>query len=796
MKHRLLLLIAAIAATAASAQAGTRTRREALAIAQAFFDTGPKAAPAIQSIDLGPDTAVFAFASDNGFAIIGASGSLPAVVAYSHTSSLDARRLPPALLEYVDAYSQYAAAVERGLIEPAATSRNKAAAVGPLLTTAWGQDYDFADLCPEKYPCGCVATAMAQIMYYHRWPATGTGSHTYTWNGSELSVDYSAATYDWDNMLTYYGNSDADATQTAAVATLCYHAGVSVDMNYTSQGSGAQSVKVPEALSEHFGYSKAAQSRRRSNYTSEQWTDIIAGQLAAGLPVYYSGNDGSAGGHAFVCDGMDADGKLHINWGWEGFGNGYFDMDFLAVDNVGTGGGSGNYTFAQNMITDIRPAGDDEADITRPVRLELKSALSVSESVSSVSATICNQNYFDFDGTVEAVLEGDALTATPIGSTGLSLGKQTYTSRTITISLPDDLADGTYRLYLRSRTNDYPAGTYDDMTSGTASAYYLTIVATSGSIVAQTPDFGASLRTATDVACTEMMSRMSYNITVGVANDGNACYEGSLKASLTPVDDDATRHDVGTVALALNDRAQAETSIAISLDGIAAGQYYVDIYYHDGSDYALLAPAAQRTVATVVDFEYSHSIVLAGKLDIPSQLTVGQTANWYIDYKNVCLESGKFSIVCKATNTATGVETSLFETSGIEASIGTQHYAGVRYTTPALTAGNYVVTAYWKEDDTEYLFYPESYNRVALSIANPTGMAAAGETGALVSIANGQITVSGIDGGTTATLTDISGRVVCRRQAQGHTSVSLPTHGLPQGIYVLKVGSLCRRIRL
>ena len=121
---------------------------------------------------------------------------------------------------------------------------------------------------------------------------------------------------------------------------------------------------------------------------------------------------------------------------------------------------------------------------------------------------------------------------------------------------------------------------------------------------------------------------------------------------------------------------------------------------------------------------------------------------------------------------------------------------GVCLTVVKIEDGNYVVTAYWKEDDTEYLFYPESYNRVALSIANPTGMAAAGETGAQVSIANGQITVSGIDGGTTATLTDISGRVVCRRQAQGHTSVSLPTHGLPQGIYVLKVGSLCRRIRL
>ena len=166
-----------------------------------------------------------------------------------------------------------------------------------------------------------------------RWdyPEHGTGSHTYNaggwWGPSypNLSANFGATYYDWDNMPNRI-SSTSPQEQIEAIATLMYHCGVSVNMGFAYDGSGANSEDVPDAIKNYFSYSDEAKIRSRDNYTLTNWKNLLKGQFNIGWPVYYSGYSES-GGHAFVCDGYDDDDLFHFNWGWGGSNDGYFVID-------------------------------------------------------------------------------------------------------------------------------------------------------------------------------------------------------------------------------------------------------------------------------------------------------------------------------------------------------------------------------------------------------------------------------------------------------------------------------------
>ena len=188
---------------------------------------------------------------------------------------------------------------------------------------------------------GCVATAMAEVLHYHKWPVKGTGTldgYTTESKGYTVSsIDISKHTYDWDNMLSSYGNN-ATTAQNNAVALLMLDCGVMVKMDYTTSGSGAMSEEIVPALAEHMQYSKAARLRYRMDYSSEEWMDMIVYDIDNCGPILYSGQDPSEGGHQFVCQGYDTDNTMiYINWGWSGDGNGWFAFD-LNIPN--------SYTFS------------------------------------------------------------------------------------------------------------------------------------------------------------------------------------------------------------------------------------------------------------------------------------------------------------------------------------------------------------------------------------------------------------------------------------------------------------------
>ena len=201
------------------------------------------------------------------------------------------------------------------------------AIVDPLIQTQWNQDCYYNEYAPfDNYgPCyrayaGCVACAMSQVMKYWNYPETGKGSHDYTHSKyGNLAADFGSTTYKWDEMPNeIWSHNDA-------IATLMYQCGVSVNMNYGPDGSGAQSKDVETAMRSYFGYA-AAKYVERSSCNDEEWIALLKSELDKEQPMYFSGT-GEPGGHAIVCDGYDSNDYFHFNMGWSGISDGFYSID-------------------------------------------------------------------------------------------------------------------------------------------------------------------------------------------------------------------------------------------------------------------------------------------------------------------------------------------------------------------------------------------------------------------------------------------------------------------------------------
>lgn len=227
-------------------------------------------------------------------------------------------------------------------------------AVPKLMTSTWNQSPIYNMYCPldggSLSVVGCVATAMSQIMYYHKYPATGKDTHSYNILGQLLNVDYYLSRYNWDEMVDALSSGSSNEAK-HEVAQISYHAGVAVEMDYGSDGSGAYSTDVPYALKTYFKYNNIVNYKDRSSYSDTNWMNLIKEQHDQGLPVYYSGY-GPGGGHAFVTDGYDDSNYFHFNWGWGGYADGYFSLS-----NLNPGGSTFNE--GQAVVKDIIPKNPD-----------------------------------------------------------------------------------------------------------------------------------------------------------------------------------------------------------------------------------------------------------------------------------------------------------------------------------------------------------------------------------------------------------------------------------------------------
>ncbi len=336
---------------------------------------------------------LYIFSTENSFVVMSADDCAQPILGYSLSDKFIVDDMPENLRWWLQQYSdEIQWGIENGIQPDKSTAdewqdlkegKNSkdtpTTVVEPLLTTKWDQGSPYNMYCPTGTVTGCVATAMAQVMNYWNYPEQGQGSHSYIPEKhpeyGEQSVNFGEATYDWDNMTDTYNSTSTD-TQKQAVATLMYHCGVSVNMNYATSsegGSGAVSSTVPDALVEYFKYAPSATYKYKNDFTNDQWIALLQSELDEHRPVFYAGryeykvnNETKTGGHAFVCDGYRSDNYFHFNWGWSGSDgngtdNGYWPIGALNPQSDGIGSGHGTYNLNNGAAFWVEPISSLEA---------------------------------------------------------------------------------------------------------------------------------------------------------------------------------------------------------------------------------------------------------------------------------------------------------------------------------------------------------------------------------------------------------------------------------------------------
>ena len=223
--------------------------------------------------------------------------------------------------------------------------------VAPMLTSQWGQEAPFNQLCPqmrgEQCVTGCVATAIAQLCRYHHYPEHGYSRNIYTWYSEVgeqiIDKDFSTIQFDYGNMLDSYLSGYTEQ-QSAAVASLMEVCGKAAEMQYGIGASSTNCGKMQSAMALYLNY-PFIMYLERDRIADDVWLGRVYSNISRGQPVYYSG-----GGHGFIFDGYDADGNVHVNWGWDGNFDGYFNINALNPDGS-------NFNRGEEMCCDIRPVG-------------------------------------------------------------------------------------------------------------------------------------------------------------------------------------------------------------------------------------------------------------------------------------------------------------------------------------------------------------------------------------------------------------------------------------------------------
>lgn len=420
---------------------------------------------------------VFPNGEGKGFTVVSGDDRLPEVVGYSDKGTYDEENLPSNYVGFMKAYEEMVGQLENGDSRASASIAEAKAlrssgyqqpTVAPLLgSIQWNQMTPYNNMCPkyngsDRSVTGCVATAMAQVMMYHQYPKSlqaDIPAYVTKKYGIAIGRINKDEIYDWDNMLPQYASYEplnyTDA-QAAAVAKLLYHCGVACEMDY-GPSSGAN--VTPAILSTYFGYdSDLMQDVNRDVFTLAEWSQIMDKELTAKRPILYSGQS-SDGGHEFVCDGSDGNGLYHINWGWGGYQDGYFDVTILNPDKGGAGSGSAPDGYNQycSMIVGIAP---DNGKVDEPL-VDVAPVVMIGNGHTTLGFTkstrnkvtdtfrvttnnlISNQSAKDFTGYFAYGIQQADGTYTPLSS-----------SRSISIKHPEP--DGaTYRPNIRLFQFDY-----------------------------------------------------------------------------------------------------------------------------------------------------------------------------------------------------------------------------------------------------------------------------------------------------------------------------------------------------
>lgn len=304
---------------------------------------------------LGNDS-YYVFNNDaGGFVIIAGDDAVAPVLGYTSTGAFDANNLPEGLKDLLKSYEQQIAALGKNYKANTTSTRAEFTGEKLLNTAKWNQGAPFNKYTPNNYVTGCVATAGAIVMKHHGYPAKGVGSHSYTWNGQNLTASFEHD-YDWANMpVRYTGDNDAAFD---GVARLMSDLGIAVNMQYANGGSASALEDLATALKKYFGYSKYARHLKIEDLGAEAWNGRLRAEIDANRPVLYAASDANVGGHSFVIDGYK-DESFSVNWGWGGYCDGFYRIGALNPEVDGTPQGD-QYNSSQAAVFALQPSDGKE----------------------------------------------------------------------------------------------------------------------------------------------------------------------------------------------------------------------------------------------------------------------------------------------------------------------------------------------------------------------------------------------------------------------------------------------------
>ena len=469
----------------------------------------------------------------NGYVVVAGDDLVTTpVLGYSENGSFHIDSIPDNMRYWLDEYQrQIEYLQEKGIQATPAQPKKWSTSVAPLLgETNWGQDDPYNLLCPtlsngKHAAAGCVATAMAQIMYYWQWPKVGVGSHSYNWTynnvSTTLSADFSKSEYQWDLMTPKYDKTSNENSR-LAVAKLLSDIGISVNMNYNTS-SGANTNSVLDAFLNYFNYDKHVHSLGRISFRSEDWEQKIKTELDEGRPVYYSGQS-NYGGHAFVCDGYNQDGYFHFNWGWNGYADGYFLTTALDPTQERTDRVNEGYNIYQGITIGIQPPTQNSS----PNGYFNMNNWSLNTKECSVGSTIkislsdfwsVYSDTYNFDFALNLFQGEELVTSQLFVSNRSAAPRRLFGSYNVNFLFPITLADGEYRLYPQYKLHSEPDSKYQNMSVDIATPSYIKVVISGGKVKAEFVEMYNISCTSINTE-TKMIQDRDFRVNVTLQNNG------------------------------------------------------------------------------------------------------------------------------------------------------------------------------------------------------------------------------------------------------------------------------------
>lgn len=453
--HIQFLLVLLLALGYSPLQAKRITQWQAQQQAYSFWGKQmPQKAKSRTATTASPSDAYYVFNNDaGGFVIIAGDDAVTPVLGYTSTGSFDAENLPDGLKDLLKSYERQIAALGDNYVANRTATRAAFTGEKLLKTAEWNQMAPFNKYTPNNYVTGCVATAGAIVMKHHGYPAKGTGSHSYTWNGKTLTANFELG-YDWANMPAQYNGNDAAFD---GVARLMADLGVAVEMQYNKDGSGAYIGNLVTALQKYYGYSKLSHLMAIEDVGAEAWNGRLRDEIDANRPVLYAASDpNTGGGHAFVIDGYK-DESFSVNWGWGGYCDGFYQIGALNPESEGMPTGD-KYNVGQSAVFGMEPSGGTEKVSTMGFKKLTNQLQTLNMNITDVkkgqrgtifSAPIGNTGDHNFNGEIAVALMNakgeirETVTRQPFKLTDFAPGYY-YTSLSFSIESTVDAEPGDY----------------------------------------------------------------------------------------------------------------------------------------------------------------------------------------------------------------------------------------------------------------------------------------------------------------------------------------------------------------